>query len=221
MHWMSAFPELNAIENEKLSVEIRQHKIIPFAKGKHLFREGDGCSSYVLVVSGSIRVYRIGAEGQEILLYRISAGQSCMLTTTCLLGKKNYPAEGVAENDVELVMLPAKLFERLMMDSSLFRQHVMEQISERICDMMLLIEDVAFGSMDQRVARLLLNRAELEGDTLLCTHQELASELGTAREVISRMLKSFEQRGWVALSRGAIVLVERSLLGQIANTESM
>ncbi len=217
MNWLTRFPELKEIEDKQLYAELIQQKILQAPQGHQLFREGDACNGYVLVLSGSVRVYKIDEEGREILLYRVGEGQSCMLTTTCLLGLQDYPAEGVAESDVDLVVLSPKLFERLLLGSNSFRRYAMAYISERICDMMMLIEDVAFGRMDQRVARILLKRAESEGDCLTCTHQELASELGTAREVVSRMLKSFERRGWVALARGTIILNERSLLGQMTH----
>jgi len=196
MNWLTRFPELKEIEDKQLYAELIQQKILHAPQGHQLFREGDACNGYVLVLSGSVRVYKIDEEGREILLYRV---------------------EGVAESDVDLVVLSPKLFERLLLGSNSFRRYAMAYISERICDMMMLIEDVAFGRMDQRVARILLKRAESEGDCLTCTHQELASELGTAREVVSRMLKSFERRGWVALARGTIILNERSLLGQMTH----
>jgi CRP/FNR family transcriptional regulator len=221
MQWRTKFPVLATIKNEKLSAEIDRYRITHISEGEHVFCEGDTCKGYMLVVKGVIRVYRMDTEGREILLYRVQAGENCMLTTTCLLGSQTYPAQGLVEDDVEVVFLPAKLFESLLIDSIPFRREVMSSISRCICDMMLLIEDVAFGRMDQRVATLLLKRADKEGDTLLCTHQEIAAELGTAREVVSRILKDFEARGWVALSRGSIVLSERSLLGQVANIVSM
>jgi CRP/FNR family transcriptional regulator len=215
MNWLTRFPELKEIEDKQLHAELIQQKVLHAPQGHQLFREGDACKGYVLVLSGSVRVYKIDEEGREILLYRVGEGQSCMLTTTCLLGLQDYPAEGVAESDVDLVVLSPKLFERLLLGSNIFRRYAMAYIGERICDMMMLIEDVAFGRMDQRVARVLLERAENEGDILSCTHQELASELGTAREVVSRMLKSFERRDWIELGRGVIKLQERSLLGQM------
>jgi len=215
MSWLSRFSELKDVEDKQLHAELAQQKVLHVPKGHQLFREGDVCKGYVLVISGSVRVYKIDEEGHEILLYRVGEGQSCMLTTTCLLGLQDYPAEGVAESDTDLVVLSPKLFEQLLVSSNSFRRYAMAYIGERICDMMMLIEDVAFGRMDQRVARILLSRAEIEGDMLICTHQELASELGTAREVVSRMLKSFERRGWIELNRGTIELKERSLLGQM------
>jgi len=203
------------VEDKQLHAELIQQKVLHAPQGHPLFREGDACKGYILVIKGSVRVFKTDAEGHEILLYRVGAGQSCMLTTTCLLGLQDYPAEGVTESDVELVMLSPKLFERLLAESNPFRRYAMAYISQRICDLMMLIEDVAFGRMDQRVARILLSRAEIEGDVLHCTHQELASELGTAREVVSRMLKNFERRGWITLARGTVQLQERSLLGQM------
>ena len=217
MSWLQAFPALLNIEDKRLLQEMQQQKSMQAPAGQVLFREGDPCRGYVLVLSGCVRVFKTDAEGREILLYRVDEGQACMLTTTCLLGEQCYPAEAVAESDVELVLIPNKLFERLLARSDVFRRFSMGHIGDRICDMMMLIEDVAFGRMDHRLAKVLLRRAEKEGDTLTCTHQELAAELGTAREVVSRILKGLEQRGWVALSRGTIHLLERSMLGQISD----
>jgi len=216
MHWIHRFPELDQLGNQGLRQEIQQQKILHAPKSHHLFREGDACRGYVLLLAGSMRVYKIDSEGREILLYRVQAGQSCMLTTTCLLGLQPYPAQGVTESDVEMVLLPAKIFDRLLAESSDFRRYAMAYMGQRICDMMMLIEDVAFGRMDRRVARVLLQRQQHEGGHLLnCTHQALASELGTAREVVSRMLKNFERHGWIALSRGTIQLQDKDMLHQL------
>ena len=212
MSWIHRFPELNQLKDASLHKEVAQQTVIHIPKGHALFREGDACKAYALVIQGTIRVYKIDSEGHEILLYRVAPGQTCMLTTTCLLGSQHYPAEGMAESDVDLILLPPKLFERLLTSSDEFRHYAMSDIGQRICDMMLLIEDVAFGRIDQRVARLLLKRAATEGESITCTHQELAFELGTAREVISRMLKRFEVQGWVELNRGSIRLKDETKL---------
>jgi len=216
MQWLQHFPEIDALDDSLLRQELMQQKIVTVKQGSYLFHEGDACQHYVLVVSGSVRVCKTDSEGREILLYRVGEGQTCMLTTTCLLGVQNYPAEGIAETDVELISLSMQVFERLLVDSADFRHYVMAHIGERICDMLLLIEDVAFGRMDQRLAKLLLKRFKLEGKQLKCTHQELASELGTAREVVSRMLKSFENQGLVRLGRGEVYLQKISTLEKIS-----
>jgi len=217
MHWIHRFPELDKLENQALRQEISQQKILHVPKGHCLFREGDACRAYVLLLEGTIRVDKMDSEGREILLYRVQAGQSCMLTTTCLLGLQHYPAEGVAESDVSLVLLPAEMFDRLLVESASFRRFSMAHLGKRICEMMMLIEDVAFGRMDQRLARVLLHHIKQENeDVLRCTHQALASELGSAREVISRMLKNFERHGWVALSRGQIEVRDEAMLRELA-----
>ena len=219
--WLKIFPGLDKISNVPLRSELEQLKVMHIEKGKTLFREGDECQGYVLVISGSVSVHKMDAEGHEILLYRVANGQTCMLTTICLLGMQPYPAEGVAETDVELLMLPSHFFERLLKESETFRRYAMSHIGNRICDMMLLIEDVAFGRMDMRLARLLLHRLSLEGESIHCTHQELASELGTAREVISRMLKRFESNGWVKLNRGVLHIQDITALEKLAHGKAV
>jgi len=141
-----------------------------------------------------------------------------MLTTICLMGSQEYPAEGIAETDVELAMLPLAAFEQALTASNGFRHFVMGSIGQRICDLMQLVEDVAFGRMDARLARLLLKRIRHQ-ESLDCTHQDLAFELGTAREVVSRLLKDFERKEWVSLSRGKIKLRDPKALAKVAEQE--
>jgi len=214
--WLAEFPALYDISDDIWQMDVGKAVRMQVPRGTVLFRDGDSCKGYVLVVSGSVRVQKMDPQGHEMVLYRVEEGQSCMLTTTCLLGSRSYPAEGIAESDVDLVMLPLKAFEHALAGSEGFRHFVMHNIGERICDLMLLLEDVAFGRMDARLARLLLKNidpgAGKTGLTLNRTHRELAVELGTAREVISRLLKNFERNGLVELSRNQITLCDlRSL----------
>lgn len=208
--WLTRFPALAAIRDPAWRQAAASAQIMRVTPGYVLFRDGSPCKAWVLVAQGSILVRKVDKEGREIVLYRVEDCQSCMLTTTCLLGGLDYPAEGVAETAAELVVLPSEIFETAMAESEGFRRFVMRAIGRRIADLMALIEEVAFGRMDARLARLLRRRAE--GGELRITHQELASELGTAREVVSRVLKSFERNGWVRLGRGRIeVLDDRAL----------
>jgi CRP/FNR family transcriptional regulator len=216
--WLNTFLELQAVQDPAWLGAADKMKRLRIVKGKMLFRDGDGCSGYVLVISGSVRVQKIDPQGREIVLYRVEEGQSCMLTTICLMGSQKYPAEGIAETDVELALLPPDDFEKALAASSGFRRFVMDSIGQRICDLMRLVEDVAFGRMDARLARLLLKRTPQQGD-LDCTHQDLAFELGTAREVVSRLLKDFEQREWVRLGRGKIRLCKPRALAKLAEQE--
>ena len=209
--WMDEFPALAAIDDAAWRQTAALAGLVTVDAGTVLFRDGDACAGYVLVLDGSVRVQKMDANGREIVLYRVEQGQTCMLTTSCLLGGTAYPAEGVAEERTRLAMLPAAAFDRAIGESAAFRRFVLSAISHRIADLMLLIEDVAFGRMDMRLSRLLLRRANGDG-MLAATHQDLAVELGTAREVVSRLLKDFESRGLVRLGRGEVGLLDRARL---------
>jgi len=211
--WLSLFPALTGLSGA-VSQELAALKTMKVPKGTVLFRDGDACQGYVFVLDGSVRVQKMDSEGREIVLYRVEDGQTCMLTTSCLLGGKRYPAEGIAEVETELALIPAKRFDELLSDSA-FRKFTLGMISDRVADLMALIEDVAFGRMDARLIRRLMERDD-GTHTLKLTHQQLATELGTAREVISRILKDFERRGYVALARGEVTMIDLDALRQIA-----
>lgn len=206
--WMSVFPQLQKINDTAWQQAAGQAQVMEVPKGAILFRDGDLCKAYVFVIDGAVKVQKNDVQGREILLYRVEEGQTCMLTTSCLIGGQAYPAEGIAETDVKLAVLPAPAFETAIAKSDGFRRFVLASIGSRIGDLMLLVEDVAFGRMDVRLARLLSRRCEGNSKVLRTTHQELAVELGTAREVISRLLKDFERKGWVALKRGEVELLD-------------
>ncbi|MFC1567572.1 Crp/Fnr family transcriptional regulator [Pseudomonadota bacterium] len=213
--WLDVFPELKSISDRSWREAAEKAQLMDVPKGTVLFRDGDVCNGYVFVTDGAVRVQKMDPQGREIVLYRVEDGQTCMLTTSCLIGGEAYPAEGVAETAVSLAMLPAPAFEKVMAESADFRRFVLASIGRRIGDLMLLLEDVAFGRMDVRLARLLLKRSSESGGVLSCTHQELATELGTAREVVSRLLKDFERKGWLALSRGQVEVKNSHALGEL------
>jgi len=215
-NWLSLFPSLKGLSGP-VSRELVSLKAMKVPKGTVLFRDGDACQGYVFVLNGSVRVQKMDLEGREIVLYRVEDGQTCMLTSACLLGDKPYPAEGIAEVETELVLIPASRFDELLSNSE-FRKFALSMISDRIADLMALIEDVAFGRMDVRLARRLL---ELDNGshTLRLTHQQLATELGTAREVISRILKDFERRSLLSLRRGEVSLSDIAAMKHIATEE--
>ena len=214
--WLKSFPELQSIHDASWLTAMQKAQTLTVPQGAVLFRDGDACSNYVLVVDGSIRVQKIDIQGREIVLYRVEDGQTCMLTTSCLLGGQAYPAEGIAESEVSLVLLPIDAFDNTLSQSTAFRRFVMAQIGRRIGDLMALVEDVAFGRMDERLARLLTKRVREHGNEVSCTHQELAFELGTAREVVSRLLKDFEHKGWLKLQRGKVLISSTDELQELA-----
>jgi len=214
--WLAAFPELDRIEATARRRLIEQARPVTLPPGKTVFHDGDACSNYLLILDGSVRVQKVSSSGREITLYRVADGETCILTTACLLAGERYPAEGVTETEVRAIVLPNTLFQQLLAESPLFRRFVFAIYARRIADLILLVEAVTFGRMDVRLAAKLL--AAAADTSIRTTHQELAAELGTAREVISRLLKDFEQRNFVVLHRGRIELNDAAALRRVAAT---
>lgn len=173
-----------------------------FEHGKILFRAGDPCQGLPLVLNGTVKVQMTGLSGHSIVLYRMGADDICTLSIGCLMTGDGFRAEAVVEEDAEVFMVPRGLFDRLMDQSAGFRLGIMESYGRRLNDLMLLVEEVAFRRMDERLVHWLAARAGQS--EIRITHQELAVELGTAREVVSRLLKEQERQGNVRLSRGRI-----------------
>ena len=176
--------------------------------GTVLFDERQPCAGFPLVLEGDIRVTRAAPSGRGILLYRVAPGEGCILSGGCLLGNSAYSASGVAETDVVLLRIPPALFQRLMVESEPFRRFVFGMYGERLSEVMELVEAVAFQRLDARLAQLLIRR----GPVLHATHQSLADELGSVREIVSRLLRSFEDRGWVRLERERVTVLDLKAL---------
>lgn len=209
------FPALVGLDPDAARMLDQSARLAAIPAGTILFRDGTECSSYVLVVEGSIRVQKVAENGREIVLYRVERGQSCVLTTNCLIARDDYSAEGLAETDVKALVLPAQAFRSLLAQSPVFRDFVFSAYASRISDLLMLIEEVAFGRIDVRLGAWLRQHAGAEG-AVSATHQDIAIELGTAREVVSRQLKDFERRGWVALHRGRLEILDRNGLASLA-----
>lgn len=212
---LGAFPQLARLDPDSARALGESGRVAAIPAGTVLFHDGTECSSYVLVLEGSIRVQKLSEGGREIVLYRVERGQSCVLTTNCLIAHDNYSAEGVAETEVTALVVPAATFRALLARSDTFRDFVFSAYASRISDLLMLIEEVAFGRIDARLAGWLAGRGGPEAQ-VKATHQDIAVELGTAREVVSRQLKEFERRGWVALHRGRIDVRDRLALADLA-----
>ncbi|ROR32672.1 Crp/Fnr family transcriptional regulator [Inmirania thermothiophila] len=212
---IDAFPQLAAVEPRSRDVLLAAARRVRLPAGTVVFREGEGCRSYLLVLDGTVRVQKVSESGREIVLYRVERGEGCVLTTTCLLASSRYPAEGVAETEVDAVAVPVHEFHRVLAESARFRELVFAVYARRVTELILLVEEVAFGRMDRRLAHRLLELAA-GGARIEATHQALAAELGTAREVVSRLLKEFERHGWVALGRGWVEVRDPEALRRAA-----
>jgi CRP/FNR family transcriptional regulator len=164
-----------------------------------------------MCIEGQTRVFKTSESGREILLYQVGPGETCVLTTSCLMAGSPFPAESTAETDVLLAALPASTFHRLMGASPRFRKFVLDNYGDLLSSLITLVDEVAFASLDLRLARRLLAEANPQG-VVAKTHQQLALDLGSVREVISRYLAEWERMGWVHASRGSIEVTNRSAL---------
>jgi CRP/FNR family transcriptional regulator len=192
----------------RLASEARQ-MVAP--AGTVLFDEQQPCQGFPLVLTGAIRVAKLAANGRELPLYRVLPGECCIITTSCLLGHTDYNARGAAESDTTLMLLPRPLFDDFLAQAA-FRDFVFNLFSERIVELMQLVEEVAFHKLDQRLANLLLGK----GRQLHTTHQQLADELGSVREMVSRLLKGFADQGLVRLGREQIEILDPAGLRKMA-----
>jgi CRP/FNR family transcriptional regulator len=180
--------------------------------GKDVFLEGDRVDAIALLISGVVRVYKIGETGREITLYRFGNGQSCILTANAILSQKTFPAVATVEKDAEAIMIPADTFREWIRRYDLWREFVFDLLSHRLASVMEIVEEVAFRRMDARVVSFLLTRSRV-ANPMRITHQEIAAELGSSREVISRLLEDLAQRGLVRSSRGEIEVLDSDGLG--------
>jgi CRP/FNR family transcriptional regulator, anaerobic regulatory protein len=183
--------------------------------GHDVFLEGDRVEAIALLISGTVRVYKIGETGREITLYRFGYGESCILTANAILSQKSFPAVATVEKDAEAVMIPAEKFREWVKRYDPWREFVFELLSDRLSTVMAVVDEVVFQRMDRRVASLLLTRARTV-NPFRVTHQEIAAELGSSREVISRILEDFSQKGIVNVGRGTVEVLDFEEIGNRA-----
>ncbi len=185
---------------------------VSLPSGATVFDERQPCRGFPFVLEGAIRVAKLSASGRELPLYRVVAGENCIITSSCLLGHADYNARGVTEGATTLALLPRDLFDE-MLDEPTFRDFVFALFSERMAELMQLVEEVAFRKLDQRLAALLLGKGRL----VHATHQQLADELGSVREMVSRLLKGFAEQGLVRLGREQVEVLDPAGLRKVAS----
>jgi CRP/FNR family transcriptional regulator len=215
--WTIHFPGLRKLEASIQKPLLETSRVVTIPMGTRIFGPGQSPENYLLLLDGTVRVQQVSETGREIVLYRVSAGESCALTTACLMGYEEYQAEGIAETDVQAVAIPRATFDDLIARSAEFRRFVFTAFSVRVTNLFKIIDEVAFSRIDIRLAQRLLDLADAEGRVAL-THQQLASELGTAREVISRQLHEFQRRKWISATRGETRLLALKELKHLAGS---
>ncbi|MDH5617540.1 MAG: Crp/Fnr family transcriptional regulator [Gammaproteobacteria bacterium] len=213
---LKLYPGIAELDEDVRSRLIACAKTVSVPTGAFAFHKGDPCTNFIFVLEGQVRVQLSSEGGREIILYRVQRGGTCALTTSCLIGKEGYPAESVIEEAVTAMMLPATDFRQALLDSEKFRQFVFQGFSKRLCAVVARMETVALKTIDERLAEQLLRG---EGGSLSnITHQVLAAEIGTAREVVSRKLKRFESDGLIRASRGKVEILDREKLQALSGT---
>lgn len=213
--WTARFPGLSRLAPEIKAKLLAESRVATVPRDTVIFGPGKAPENLLLLLAGTVRVQQTSESGREVFLYRVTAGESCVLTTACLLAYEDYTAEGVAETDLEAVLVPRATFDELIARSPEFRRFVFTAYARRVTDLFHVIEEVAFRRIDVRLAQKLL--ALVDGDgTLQATHATLATELGSVREVVSRQLQEFQRRGWVELGRGTVRVTAPAALRRLA-----
>lgn len=206
------YPPLDSLPVDEMAALLKSGVWAELPAGATVFSENTPCHGFPLVLSGSIKVVKLAASGRELLLYRVAPSGSCIISSSCLLAGSQYNARGIAETDVRILLIPPALFSGILLSHAPFRDFVFHLFADRISALMQLVEEVAFAKLDQRLAKLLLARQE---ETILATHQQLADELGSVREIVSRLLKGFAAQSFLLLSREKIQIVDRAGLEKL------
>jgi len=206
------YPPFASLPPARLDALLDEAPTMTVPAGTVMFDEENPCMAFPLLLEGTVRVSKTAPNGRELQLYRVVPGEACVMTSSCLLGHAPYSARGVTESDTTLVTLPAPTFNRLVVEHEPFRTYVFSLFAERISELMQLVEAVAFQRLDQRLAALLLGK----GKVIRTTHQQLADELGSVREIVSRLLRGFADQDLVALSREQVEILDPGGLRAIA-----
>ncbi len=210
-----ALPILQAADPGLREAFRQAASLVHIQAGQDVFVEGDRVDGIALLLSGVVRVYKVSQNGREITLYRFGLGESCILTANAILSGQNFPAIATVEKDAEAILIPSADFRNWVQRFEPWRSFVFELLSNRLSSVMETVEEVAFRRMDERIASLLLDYGRRD-NPIRITHQVIASELGSSREVISRLLEDFSARGLVKVSRGELEILDDEGLGRVA-----
>ncbi|MDH3637831.1 MAG: Crp/Fnr family transcriptional regulator [Gammaproteobacteria bacterium] len=205
---MNAFEFVDQCTKDDRSAIIDACSCLYFKRGQTLIWEGNQCTEALLFASGRVRIYLIGPNGREVQLYRLENGQACAANLLSVLNGSESMVHVVAETDVMALKFSADDFHQLMQTNTCFHKYVMEEISSGMSSLISVTKTLAFVRVEQRVTDFLMNRCVHDGENhvIYTTHADIASELGTAREVVSRILKQFEKAGAIKVSRGKIIV---------------
>jgi CRP/FNR family transcriptional regulator len=200
--FLEAFPSFRNGPNDLLETILNASTHRKINKGMLLYTEGDTCNGIGFFLKGEVRVFKSGESGREITLYELFPGDTCILNASSILSNSYYPANAQCLSDISLLLLPKKIFLELFTKYDVMRTYIFTILSRRLSAVIEMVEEVAFGKLDIRIKDYLVEKAE--NDVVNLTHQQIANDLGSSREVISRMLKEFENKDEVILHRKKI-----------------
>jgi CRP/FNR family transcriptional regulator len=209
---LKRFPALATLPGRLAQEVISQLHPLSVTGGTTLFDVGTACQALPLILEGRIKVSKRAENGREIRLYNVHPGELCIVTVGCLLGGASYSATGIAETSLQALALPRPLFMRLLNEHPPFREWTFQVFTERISGLMQLVEEVAFHKLDQRLAAWLAEHAP----RVEISHQSIADELGSVREIISRLLRQFEDQELVSLGRERIEVLDAPRLKRLS-----
>jgi CRP/FNR family transcriptional regulator, anaerobic regulatory protein len=201
---------LPSLEPAAREIVARHGVAVRLQAGQQVFQPGQACTAFLIVTGGTVRVSTVTEAGRELLLYRVGAGETCVLTTACLLAEQEHDALASAETDCAALAIPKSAFDQLLAESPLFRKFVFTSYGDRLNGLIAMVQEVSLRQVDKRLARFLFERSK--SGSIAMTHQAIAVELGTVREVVSRLLKHFEAEGALHLERRLIHVTDPQAL---------
>jgi CRP/FNR family transcriptional regulator len=206
MNWRKNFPDF---DTSLLALIEKEATLKTFQPGEIIMRTGQFIKSTALIVNGRVKIYREGPDGGEFLMYYIGPGQACAVSMICALQARSSEITAVAEEETEILLLPIQLMDQLMKEHKSWYQFVIQTYRSRFDELLAVVDDIAFRNMDERLEFYLKRYQEKTGKQKIeLSHQQIAEDLNSSREVISRLLKKMEQRGLVKLNRNMIELTK-------------
>ncbi len=216
MNYINNLPiwdKLNKQQQEKLSNAATEHI---YHKGDVIHRGDDVCTGLIFVISGQLRAFTISEDGRELTIYRLFEQDICLLSASCMMVSIQFDITIAAEKDSTLLIIPSEVYKKIMDESAPVANYTNELMASRLSEVMWLIEQIMWKSFDKRLADFLINETTIEGsNTLHITHETIGSHLGNPREVVTRMLKHFQNEGFVKLSRGVIEITDIDALRKL------
>ena len=217
MDFSQYFPIWNKLtddQRQRITQRVMRREV---KKGTLLHDGSNECTGLLLVRSGQLRAYILSDEGREITIYRLFDRDMCLFSASCIMRSIQFDITVEAEKDTELWLIPPDVYQSVMNESAAVANYTNEVMASRFSEVMWLMEQIMWKSLDKRLAAFLAEEAAIEGsETLKLTHETIAKHLGSHREVITRMLRYFQSEGWVKVSRGTVEILDMDALDSLS-----